>query len=132
MPGVDANGAALEGLFKSLSDQLICEPIELEDRIIIPIAKMGMGLCANMNQTGENIKKDGLKKHAAGGGAGLFPVAVLIIFKAISGPEGVKVVALSPPGESLSDIAHDLMEKMIAHKNMQEKRIDDMAAVKIE
>jgi len=128
MPGVDANGAALEGLFKSLSDQLICEPIELEDRIIIPIAKIGMGLCANMNQTGENLRKDGLKTHAAGGGAGLFPVAVLIIFKAISGPEGVKVVTLSPPGDSLSDIAYDLMDKMIGHK----KRIDDMAAIKIE
>jgi uncharacterized spore protein YtfJ len=127
-----ANDSALKGLFKSLSDQLICEPIELEDKIIIPIAKMDMGLCTSMNQTGENKKNDGQKKHVAGGGAGLFPVAVLVILKGISGPEGVKVVALSPPGESLSDIAHDLMEKMIAHKNMQEKRIDDMAAIKIE
>ena len=132
MPGVDANGAALEGLFKSLSDQLICEPIELEDKIIIPIAKMGMGFGVNMNQTGENVKKDGLKKHAAGCGAGLFPVAVLIIFKGISGPEGVKVVSLSPPGESLSDIAYDLMEKMMGNKKTREKRTDDMAAIKIE
>lgn len=132
MLGVGADEAALEGLFKSLSDQLICEPIELEDQIIIPIAKMGMGLCTNMNQTGEIREKDGLKKHAAGGGAGLFPVAVLVIFKGISGPEGVKVVALSPPGESLSDIAHDLIDKMMGHKKMQEKSIDDMAAIKIE
>jgi uncharacterized spore protein YtfJ len=127
-----ANDSALKGLFKSLSDQLICEPIELEDKIIIPITKMGMSLCTKMNQKGENKKKDGLERHVAGGGAGLFPVAVLVIFKGISGPEGVKVVALSPPGESLSDIAHDLMVKMMGHKMMQEKRIDDMVAIKIE
>jgi uncharacterized spore protein YtfJ len=126
MPGVDANGAALEELFKSLSAQLICEPIELEDKIIIPIAKMGMGFGTNMSQTGDNVKKDGLERHAAGGGVGVFPFAVLIIFKGIYGPEGVKVVVLSPPGESLSDVAYDLMEKMIGHKKMREKRTDDI------
>jgi uncharacterized spore protein YtfJ len=132
MPGVDANGAALEELFKSLSAQLICGPIELGDKIVIPIAKMGMGFGTNMSRTGANVKEDGLERHAAGGGVGVFPVAVLIIFKGISGPEGVKIVALSTLGESLSDIAHDIMEKMMSHKKMQEKRTDDMAVIKVE
>ena len=132
MPGVDANGAALDELFKSLSAQLICEPIELEDKIIIPIAKMGMGFYTNINQTGANVKEEALARHATGGGVGVFPFAVLIIFKGIYGPEGVKVVALSPLVESLSDIAYDLMEKMIGHKKMREKRTDDMAAIKVE
>lgn len=132
MPGVDANGAALDELFKSLSEQLICEPIELEDKVIIPVAKMDMGIGTNINRKGANANENGLEEHAAGGGAGLFPVAVLIIFKGISGPEGVKVVTLSPPGESLSDIAYDLMEKMYGHKRTQEKRIDDMAVIKVE
>ena len=110
MPGVDANN---DELIKSLSARLICQSIEQEDKIIIPIAKIGMGFGTNMNRTGANVKEEGWARHAAGGGVGIFPVAVLIIFKGISGPEGVKVVALSPPGESLSDIAHDLMEKMM-------------------
>ncbi|MDQ1261554.1 MAG: hypothetical protein QG575_735 [Euryarchaeota archaeon] len=108
MPGFDANGADLDELFKALSAQLICEPIELEDKIIMPIAKMDMGFSTN-------VKEEGLAKHAAGGGVGIFPVAVLIIFKGIFGPEGVKVVALSPPGESLSCIAHNLMEAMMGN-----------------
>jgi uncharacterized spore protein YtfJ len=108
MPGDDANRATLDELFKALSAQLICQPIEMENKIIIPIAKMGMGFGINMNRIGANAKEDGLERQAAGGAVGIFPVAVLIIFKGISGPEGVKVVALSPPGESLSDIAHDL------------------------
>ncbi len=136
MPGVDANGAAHDELFKALSAQLICGPIELEDKIIIPIAKMGMGFGTNTNQTGANAKEEDMKeealaRHATGGGVGVFPFAVLIIFKGIPGPEGVKVIPLSPPGESLSEIAYDLME-MMSHKKMQEKRIDDMAAIKVE
>lgn len=136
MPGVDANGAALDELFKTISAQLICEPIELEDKIIIPISKMDMGFSTNMDRTGanvkeESVKEEGLMKHVAGGGVGVFPVAVLIIFKGISGPDGVKVMALSPPGESLSDIAYDLME-MMSHKKVREKRTDDMAAIKVE
>jgi uncharacterized spore protein YtfJ len=99
MPGVDANGAVFDELFKALSDQLICQPVELEDKIIIPIAKMGMGFCTNINPTGANVKDQGLARQVAGGGVGFFPVAVLIIFKGVSGPEGVKVVALSSPGE---------------------------------
>jgi uncharacterized spore protein YtfJ len=132
MPGVDANGAVLEELFKSLSAQLICEPIELEDKIIIPIAKMELGFGINMNRKGAKAKEDGLERHAAGGGVGIFPVAVLIIFKGISGPDGVKVVSLPTPGESLSDTAYDLVEKMIGHKKMREKKTDDMAAIKVE
>jgi uncharacterized spore protein YtfJ len=129
MPGVDANN---DELIKSLSAQLIYPLIEQEDKTIITITKIGMGFGANMNRTGANVKEEGWARHAAGGGVSIFPVAVLIIFNGISGPEGVKVVALSPPGESLSDIAHDLMEKMMSHKKMQEKITDDMAAIKVE
>jgi len=137
MPGVDAKGATLDELFKALSAQLISEPIEMEDKIIIPVAKMDMGFGTNMNRTGANVKEEyareeGMARNAAGGGVGVFPVAVLIIFKGISGPNGVKVVSLSPPGESLSDIAQDLMEKMMSHGKMREKRTDDMAAIKVE
>jgi uncharacterized spore protein YtfJ len=122
MPGVDAMGATLDELFKSLSEQLICEPIELEDKVIIPIVKMDMVFGTNMDQTDANRKGDDLERQAVGGGAGLFPFAVLTICKGISGPESVKVVSLSPPGESLSEIAYELMAKIYGHKKTQEKR----------
>jgi uncharacterized spore protein YtfJ len=132
MPGADANGAALDKIFKSLSEQLICEPIELVDKVIIPIIKMDMVFGTNIDRTDANRKGDGLERQAAGGGAGLLPFAVLTICKGISGPESMKVISLSPPGESLSEIAYELMEKMYGHKKTQEKRIDDMAVIKVE
>ena len=107
MPGVDAINATLDELFEALSSQLICEPIELEDKIIIPITKMGMGFGTNINmgQRGLDASHEGPARCSAGGGVGFFPVAVVVVFKGISGPEGVKVVPL-PPGESASSIAH--------------------------
>ncbi len=90
---------------------MISEPIELEDKVIIPITKMGMGLCTNMGRTGLDESQECLERRTVGGGVGLFPVAVVIVYKGISGPEGVKVVTLSPPGESISDIAHVFMDK---------------------
>jgi len=70
--------------------------------------KMGMGLCTNMGRTGLDA---GQERCTAGGGVGLFPVAVVVVSKGISGPEGVKVATLSPPGESISCIAHVFMDK---------------------
>ncbi|MEI6102965.1 MAG: hypothetical protein WCP70_03375 [Methanothrix sp.] len=123
MPGVDAINATLDELFEALSSQLICEPIELEDKIIIPITKMGMVLCTDIGRTGPHVSPEGLDRCKAGGGVGIFPVAVVIVFKGILGPQGVKVVSLSLPGESLSDIAHVLMEKIMGHR---EKRTDNL------
>jgi len=124
MPGVDAINATLDELFEALSSQLICEPIELEDKIIIPITKMGMDLCTDIVRTGPHVSQEGLERCKAGGGVGIFPIAVVIVFKGILGPEGVKVVPLSPPGESLSDIAHLFMEKLMAHReNRTDKRL---------
>jgi uncharacterized spore protein YtfJ len=96
MPGVDAINATLDELFEALSSQLICEPIELEDKIIIPITKMGLGLCTDIARTGSHVSQEGLNRCKAGGGVGIFPIAVVIVFKGILGPEGVKVVPLSP------------------------------------
>jgi len=129
MPGVDAKKAALDELFEALSAQLIGKPIELEDKIIIPITKMGLGFGTNIGRTGPDASEEVRERCKAGGGVGLFPVAVVIVFKGISGPEGVKVVPLSPPGESLSDIAQVFMERIMGHR---EKRAEKVAAINVE
>lgn len=129
MPGVDAKKATLDELFEALSAQLIGKPIELEDKIIIPITKMGLGFGTNIGRTGPDASEEVRERYGAGGGVGLFPVAVVIVFKGISGPEGVKVVPLSPPGESLSDIAQVFMERIMGHR---EKRAENVAAINVE
>ncbi len=124
MPGVDAIKATLDERFEALCAQLICEPIELEDKIIIPITKMGMGFGTDIGQTGLDAGKESPAGCRSVGGVGVYPVAVVIVFKGILGPQGVKVVPLSPPGESLSDTAHILMEKLMAHReNRTDKRL---------
>lgn len=94
MPDVDAKKANLDELIDDLSARLISEPIEWEDKIIIPIGKFSMGFGTNMGRTGPHVSQEDPDKCAVGGGVGLFPVAVVIVFKGISGPQGVKVVAL--------------------------------------
>ncbi|MCK9565961.1 MAG: hypothetical protein M0Q43_07925 [Methanothrix sp.] len=133
MLDADAIGATLDELFDALSAQLIGEPIELEDKIIIPITKMGMGFGANIGITGPDVGKEGRERCTAGGGVGIFPVAVVVVFKGIFGPDGVKVVPLSPsPEESIGDIAHVVVEKIMGHKNLREEGTDNMAAIKVE
>jgi uncharacterized spore protein YtfJ len=85
--------------------------MELEDRIVIPISKMDMAFGANMVGAGPDVSPEDRKMHAVGGGVRVSPIAVVIVLKGISGPEGVKVATLSPPGKSLSDIAQVFMEK---------------------
>ncbi len=78
---------------------IIGERIELEDKTIIPITKIGAGFGSG---TGGGKGKGGDKQSTegegtgagAGGGGGLAPVALIAIFKGIPGPEGIKVISL--------------------------------------
>jgi uncharacterized spore protein YtfJ len=132
MPGVDPMRATLDELLEALSAKsVICEPIEMEDKFIIPIAKMGMGLCTDIGRRGMDTDPQGPARCGAGGGVGVFPVAVVIVFKGIAGPEGVKVAVLSSPEEPVSSIAHIVIEKMMGHKKSRE-RAENMAAIKVD
>jgi uncharacterized spore protein YtfJ len=102
----------IEKAFSAMS--IVGEPIEMEDKIIIPIAKMGMGFGAKVGPGIKNTVKGGIA-GGAGGGAGVFPVAVLILFKGVTGPKGIKVVPLEPSGpltNPVTDIAHILLDKL--------------------
>jgi uncharacterized spore protein YtfJ len=50
----------------------------------------------------------------AGGAAGIKPVAMIVVFKNISGPEGVKVLTLSanPLAQALGEIGSEVMSMM--------------------
>ena len=133
MPGVDAIKAALDELIEALSARsIIGEPIEMEDKVIIPITKMGMGFGTDIGQRCQDASKEGLERCNAGGGVGLFPVAVVVIFKGIAGPDGVLVVPMSLPEDSVTSIAHAVMERIMGHEECQGKITENMAAVKVE
>jgi uncharacterized spore protein YtfJ len=133
MTGVDAIKATVDELIKALSARNIMgEPIETEDKIIIPITKMGMGF--GTGQGREDASK-GVLTIGAGGGVGVFPVAVVIVFKGIPGIEGVKVIPLSGQSaitEPVTSLADNIIEKVARYWESREKKPSRTAAVDVE
>ena len=102
------------------ADNVIGSPIETEDKILIPVIKMGVGF-----GVGENIVgKDG--SDAVGAGAGVEPISMVMITKKGNTAEGVRVLDLSKGSETnkaLSDIGliiTDLVKSYLGSQNTEE------------
>ena len=95
-------------------DNVIGEPIETEDKILIPVMRMGLGFGA-----GENILGRENGGGAAGAGAGLEPVSLVMIPKRGSDAEGTRVLDLTKRTETnkaLSEIGliiGDIIKKYV-------------------
>jgi len=73
---------------------LIGQPIELEDKVIIPFSKIGFGFGSGSGE-GKGGKPDNRGAGSgAGGGGGVMPIAAIIVFKGLSGPDSVKVIQI--------------------------------------
>jgi uncharacterized spore protein YtfJ len=135
MAAEDAIKATVDELLKALSAKnIIGEPIETEDKILIPITKMGMGFGTGMSHGTEETHK-GEIAGGAGGGVGVFPVAVVVIFKGIKGSEGIKVIPLaapSPLAESMVHIANTVMEKLTNRREGAEKGPAQAAKINVD
>jgi len=120
MAGEEVIKITVDELAKALSaNNIIGQPIDMEDKMIIPVTKMGMGFGTGMSQ-GSEEKTSGELAGGAGGGLGVFPVALIIVFKGISGPEGVQIVPLTQPSavaESIAQIASTIMTRLTSHKD---------------
>ncbi|OPY53292.1 MAG: Sporulation protein YtfJ (Spore_YtfJ) [Methanosaeta sp. PtaU1.Bin060] len=120
----DTLKTVIDELLKAISAKnIVAEPIEMEDKLIIPFIKIGMGFGTGVGQGGEAGSREG-RAGAAGGGVGVFPVAVVLVFKGVSGPEGVKVVPLSSPSplsEPMASISH-LVRHMLTQKTPAEEK----------
>ena len=82
-------------------DNVIGSPIETEDKILIPVVRMGVGFGAGENMFG----KEG--SNSAGAGAGVEPISMVLIPKKGNSAEGVRVLDLSKGSETnkaLSDL----------------------------
>ena len=92
----------VEELRKLISvDNVIGNPIETEDKILIPVMRMGVGFGAGSNM----FNKEG--SDAAGAGAGVEPVSMVLIPKKGNDAEGVRVLDLSKGSDAnkaLSDL----------------------------
>ena len=82
-------------------DNVSGTPIETEDKILIPVMKMGVGFGAGENILGSE------GSDAAGAGAGVEPISMVMIPKKGNDAEGVRVLDLSKGTETnkaISDI----------------------------
>lgn len=135
MAADDAIRTTVDELMKALSaNNIIGEPIETEDKMLIPITKMGMGFGTGIGHVSDEMKK-GEIAGGAGGGVGVFPVAVIVIFKGITGPEGVKLMSLATPSamtESIAYIADTVMERLINRVEGGERKPKQTTAIDVE
>ena len=108
----------VEELHKLINiDNVIGSPIETEDKILIPVMRMGVGFGAGENVFG----KEG--SSAAGAGAGLEPIKMVMIPKKGTSSDGVRVLDLSKGSDTnkaLSDLGlmiTDLIKKYMDSEN---------------
>lgn len=83
-------------------ENVIGDPIETEDKILIPVVRMGAGFGAGENIIGNE------GNGAVGAGAGVEPISMVMIPKKGNDSEGVRVLNLTKGSEAnkaISDIA---------------------------
>ena len=106
-------------------DNVIGTPIETEDKILIPVMKMGVGFGAGENILGSE------GSDAAGAGAGVEPIAMVMIPKKGNDAEGVRVLDLSKGTETnkaISDIGlivTDLVKNFLDSQQGQDVYYDE-------
>ncbi len=125
MSAEDQIKTTVEELLKVLAIRnVIGEPIEIEDKTLIPVTKIGMGFGAGMGE-GKGEKGEGGKGGGAGGGAGVDPVALIVILKGVPGAEGVKVLPLAAPNpiaKSIGEIVPAILEKVKEKKETPKEK----------
>ena len=65
-------------------ENVVGETIETDDKLLIPITRMGMGFGAGMGE-GKGSEDMSGAGAGAGGAAGIEPIAVIVVYKGIKG-----------------------------------------------
>ena len=96
---------------------VVGEPIETDDFTLIPITKRGMGFGVGM---GEGKDEKG-KGAGASGGAGIEPIAMVMISKDVLGNDGVKIMSFKTPDlltRAISEIGNAAVKIMDKDQEM--------------
>ena len=95
-------------------ENVVGKTIETDELLMFPITKMGMGFGAGMGE-GKGAENMGGSGAGAGGAAGIEPIVMVVVYKGVSGPEGVKVMhlnGLNQLSNVIGDISSAAMELM--------------------
>ena len=103
-------------------ENVIGNPIETEDKILIPVMRMGVGFGAGKNM----FNKEG--SDAAGAGAGVEPISMVLIPKKGNDAEGVRVLDLSKRNETnkaLSDLGLIISDLVKSYMGKTDEEYDE-------
>ena len=114
---------SVEELRKLISiNNVIGEPIETEDKIIIPVMRMGVGFGAGENMFGNE------DADVVGAGAGVEPISMVLIPKKGNNAEGVRVLDLSKgntTNKALSDLGLMIGDIVKKYLNSNDNEYDE-------
>lgn len=102
-------------------ENVVGQPIETEDKLLIPVMRMGVGFGVGENILGAD------KGDAAGAGAGVEPISMVIIPKKGNDSEGVRVLNLSKGNQTnkaLSDLGL-LISDLVKNYINNDEKIDE-------
>ena len=107
---------------------VIGDVIETDDKALIPVTKMGMGFGAGGGEGKGSESRGGGMGAGAGGAAGIEPIAMVVVFKSVPGPDGIRVLTLSSCSMAqalgeISSAAVNMMKEM-GVKAKDEKSMD--------
>ena len=116
MKGItDVIKTTIDELLKVLAtDNVIGETMEVGDKVIIPLTKIGLMFGTGAGMGGMSRDQKG-KGAGAGGGAGISPVSVIVAFKDIKGPEGIQILSvhgMGPLAKVVTDVGQGV-KKMV-------------------
>ncbi len=111
----------------------IGEPIESEDKILIPVSKAAVGFGIGEQKAGQEIA-------ATGAGVSVEPVPMVVVSKGNSGADGIRTINLSKGNSTnktlneLGLILTDILKDVIPSKGKDDEyiNVDDVTEVEIQ
>lgn len=83
------------------TNSIIGKPVVTQDKTIIPISKTALGFGIGVANKTDDSNFD---LGGVGGGGSIDPIALLIVYDNVPGPNGVELVRLDGQGTSLEDL----------------------------
>jgi uncharacterized spore protein YtfJ len=120
------------------------EAIVTEDKLLIPVMRMGVGFGVGSGEGNSPTGQGGGKGSGAGAAAGVEPVSMVVVTKGVTGPEGIRVLNLTSGGTTskligeLGTVITDVMKEggsMMKERQkakMEKKEAKEEKAQKVE
>ena len=123
MSAEEARKTAMSDLQKLLSaNNILGEPVEVDDKVVIPVVAFGFGYGSGGGKGHGPKGEVGGEGSGGGGGGGVMPIALIVSYKGVKGPEGMRVLPLKKPSPISEAISESMPQIIEAIKTKAEER----------